>query len=56
MEAALDFIMAGPAAGARVFTGLNRPRAVGAADARIILIMQRIVWNIEAVDVFPDLN
>src|SRR6185437_16754298 len=42
MQAALDLVRAAPASGARVVARVDRSCAVGAADARIALVVQRV--------------
>ena len=44
-----------PTSGARVFPRPDRSRAMGAADAGIVLIVKRVVWHAVIVDVAPNL-
>ena len=55
MQSALGFGETRPTTGARIFTGTDSARAMRAADAWIILIVQFIVWDVVVVDVAPDL-
>jgi hypothetical protein len=55
MEAALGLAEARPAARSRVLAGSDSARAVGATDARVALIVQRVVGHIVLVNVPPHL-
>src|SRR5215831_9275569 len=55
VQAAFRLIEAGPAAGTGVLTGSYCTGAVGAADARVVLIMKSVVGYVVIVDVAPDL-
>src|SRR5581483_5075926 len=56
MQAALDLVGAAPAAGARIFARLYGAGAVGAADARVAAVVQRVVGQLVLDDVCPDLR
>src|SRR6516162_10839374 len=55
VQAAFLFDGAGPAPGAVVLAVGHRPRARPAADARVTLVVQRIVRHIILVDEGPDI-
>src|SRR5439155_10483223 len=44
----------GPAPGPGILAGLHRTGAVGAADTRIVLVVERIVGDLVQLDVGPD--
>src|SRR3989475_6422066 len=54
VQPALGLGEAGPAPGPRILAGLHRAGAVGAADARIVLVMERVVGDLVQLDVGPD--
>ena len=54
MKSALGFVEPGPASCSRIFSGLHTSCAMGAADAGISAIMQRIVGQIVIMNVAPD--
>src|SRR5438132_6900484 len=51
VDAALELVRAGPAAGALVLAGDDRPRAGDAADRRVAPVVQGVVRNLVHVDV-----
>src|SRR5262249_19684888 len=51
VDAALELVRAGPAAGALVLAGGDRARARNAADRRVAPVVQRVVRNLVHVDV-----
>ncbi len=53
MQSAFCFFLSGPTSCTRIFTWHNFARALLAANARIVLIMQRIINNIILTDVIP---
>src|SRR5262249_34584441 len=55
VQAALGLGKPAPAASALVFTQQHGPRAGPAADARVALVVQRIVGNVVLADEAPDL-
>src|SRR6476620_8913232 len=55
VQAALDLACAAPAAGALVLAEHHGPRAGPAADARVALIVQRVVRNVFVGDQLPDI-
>src|SRR6266566_5143496 len=54
VNAAFQFVRAGPAAGALLLVGRGRPRAGDAADRAVAGLVQRVVWNLVDLDVGPD--
>src|SRR5690349_12431850 len=54
VEPAFCFCQARPAPGSHVFSEPDSARAMGAADARIALVVQRIVGDIVFAHVTPD--
>src|SRR5262249_37075477 len=56
MQPALCFRSSAPAAGAAGFPHTHRRRAWLAADARITLVVQRVVWHLVRFDVVPHLR
>src|SRR5439155_13706242 len=55
VQAALRLLETGPAPGARVFARQDRAGAVGAANAWVVLIVERIIEHVVGADVVPDL-
>ena len=55
MQAALGLGESWPTAGAWIFSRANGARAMRAADAGIVLIVQRVVGDIVVVDIAPHL-
>jgi len=55
MEAALGLAEARPAASSRVLAGTDSARAVGATNARVALIVQRVIRHVVLMDVAPHL-
>src|SRR5580692_242875 len=53
VESALSFGKARPTASSRIFSGTNGARAMRAADAGIVLIVQFVVRHVVIVDVTP---
>src|SRR6266436_2430499 len=51
MQAALSFCSARPAPRPGIFARTNSPRAMRATDARIILIMERVVRDVMLVEI-----
>src|SRR5438309_9667556 len=56
VDAALDLVEALPAAAARILAGCHRLRAVCAADARVVLDVELVVWDVVVEDVLPYLR
>src|SRR5881275_1408684 len=54
MDAALELVGAGPAAGALLFLGRDRPRARDAPDRAEADVVKRVVGNLVDLDVGPD--
>src|SRR5688572_28534046 len=54
VKSALGLGEAGPSPRARIFARCHRTRAPGAAEARIVLIVERVVGNGILADVAPD--
>ena len=55
MQAALGLAAVLPATRARIFTGKDRRRAVGATNAGIVPVMQRVVRNLVNADIGPNI-
>src|SRR6202040_1334360 len=55
VQPAFGFIESRPSPRARIFARLHGPRAIGAPNARIILVVQRVVWHLVLADVIPNL-
>lgn len=53
VQAAFGLAETGPASCAQIFTGLNRARAMGASNAGIIAVVQRVIGYIVLADVTP---
>src|SRR5690349_3366942 len=56
VQPAFGLIETRPAPRAGIFSGLHRPRAVSAADARVIPIVKRVVRHVVFADVVPNLR
>jgi len=56
VDAGLDLAGAGPAPGARVFSGEDSAGAVGATDAGEAVVVEFVVGNVVLADVVPDLR
>src|SRR5512133_2645342 len=54
VDPALCFRRSCPAPGARILAGADRLGAMGAADRRVALVVQRVVRNAVLADVVPD--
>src|SRR5216683_2369404 len=54
VQAAFGLAETGPASCAQIFPGLDCARAMGASNAGIIAIVQRVIWYVVLVDVTPD--
>src|SRR6201984_502817 len=54
VQSAFRLLEPGPASGAGIFAGTNRARAVRAADAGEVLIVQRVVGHIVLVQIVPN--
>src|ERR1700730_4161195 len=54
MQSALRFVEPRPASGARIFSRPHTSRAMGASNAGIAAIVQRIVGQVVVMDVTPD--
>src|SRR5712691_11054258 len=54
VDAAFELVAPGPAPGAFVLAGNDGTRAGNAADRRIALVVQRVVWNLVDMDVRLD--
>ena len=55
VQTALSLSSAGPAPRPRIFAGLDCSRAMSAADAGIILIMERVVRHVVFEEITPHL-
>src|SRR5438874_2644859 len=56
VDAALDLVEALPAAAARILAGGDGLRAVRAADARVVLVVELVVGDVVVEDVLPHLR
>src|SRR5712692_6228873 len=54
MDAALELVRAGPAAGTLLLAGRGRPRARDAADRAVPRLVERVERDLVHVDVGPD--
>src|SRR6266404_3316249 len=55
VQPALSLARARPAPRPRIFARTNSPRTMRATDARIILIMERVVRDVMLVEIAPNL-
>src|SRR5258708_10380661 len=55
VQPALSLTSAGPAPRPRIFARTNSPRAMRATDARIILIVKRVIRYVVFVEIAPNL-
>src|SRR6266404_8061461 len=55
VQPALSLTSAGPSPRPRIFARLYSPRTMRATDARIILIMERVVRDVMLVEIAPNL-